>query len=615
MAATAMSRRGIWRERGVEVRVAALADPTSDAAKWARGQWNGPVETLETAAPAPLLIDCLFGTGLKKPLDEAVSEQLLRLAAQSRCAIACDVPSGADSDSGALLSPVPDYADDGHIRRIEAGASAGARFVQMRPDRPCRHRNCRSIRLDTRSAGPYCRRSTRRGTNMTAGWSIALPARCRAPSLLAASAAARTGAGYVRISTSRSIDGLPSAIVQTETAEINDPRIGAILVGPGLGDIPQVLTLALTGQAPVVIDADAIGLVGEPERLKGHDAIVTPHEGEFARLFGEIEGSKAERALEAARRSGAVVVYKGPDTFVAAPDGRVWVRAARAGLACKRGDGRRARRNDRGAEGARDAIVRRCLGRRLAARPRRRDRRAGDDRRRSCCGNPRRSGAPAMSEAIVRIAARGEGVTASGRHVAFAVPGDMLGEDGHDHARSRPPAAAMPSLSRMRRVPAAACLRRAPIAIISGTGSPARLPSTGSRTEVRAAYLSPPNTRRRAALRALKLGKGVALGFNAAKSNQIVDMRECHILAPELVRLGRATPRPAGDDAQAQAHRRGPADTGRSGRRCRSQGRGGLGAGGCGGADRLLRDQPACSADDRRGARARKRATSRFRRP
>jgi hydroxyethylthiazole kinase-like uncharacterized protein yjeF len=140
---------------------------------------------------------------------------------------------------------------------------------------------------------------------------------------LAASAAARTGAGYVRVSTSRSIDGLPSAIVQTDTAQINDPRIGAILVGPGLGDIPQVLTLALTGTAPVVIDADAISLVGEPERLKGHDAILTPHEGEFAQLFGKLEGSKADRAVEAARRSGAVVVYKGPDTLVAAPDGRV----------------------------------------------------------------------------------------------------------------------------------------------------------------------------------------------------------------------------------------------------------------------------------------------------
>jgi hydroxyethylthiazole kinase-like uncharacterized protein yjeF len=140
---------------------------------------------------------------------------------------------------------------------------------------------------------------------------------------LAAHAAARAGAGYVRVSTSRSIDGLPSAIVQTDTAEVNDSRIGAIVVGPGLGDIPPVLTLALTAGKPVIIDADAIRLVGEPERLKGHDTILTPHEGEFGKLFGELPGSKADRALEAARRSGAVVVYKGPDTLVASPDGRL----------------------------------------------------------------------------------------------------------------------------------------------------------------------------------------------------------------------------------------------------------------------------------------------------
>jgi hydroxyethylthiazole kinase-like uncharacterized protein yjeF len=104
---------------------------------------------------------------------------------------------------------------------------------------------------------------------------------------------------------------------------VNDERIGCLLVGPGLGDIPQVLTLALTSRAPKVIDADAITHLGEPERLEGQDAILTPHEGEFRKLFGELPGSKPERALEAARRSGAVVVYKGPDTIVACPDGRV----------------------------------------------------------------------------------------------------------------------------------------------------------------------------------------------------------------------------------------------------------------------------------------------------
>jgi hydroxyethylthiazole kinase-like uncharacterized protein yjeF len=72
-----------------------------------------------------------------------------------------------------------------------------------------------------------------------------------------------------------------------------------------------------------VIDADGMAAVGEPERLVGHDAILTPHEGEFVKLFGELPGSKAERALAAARRSRSVVVLKGADTIVASHDGRV----------------------------------------------------------------------------------------------------------------------------------------------------------------------------------------------------------------------------------------------------------------------------------------------------
>jgi hydroxyethylthiazole kinase-like uncharacterized protein yjeF len=104
---------------------------------------------------------------------------------------------------------------------------------------------------------------------------------------------------------------------------VNDERIGCLLVGPGMGDIPQVLTLALTSKAPKVLDADAITHLGEVGRLRRQEAIITPHEGEFRRLFGEIAGTKPERALEAAQSSGAIVVYKGPDTIVAAPDGRV----------------------------------------------------------------------------------------------------------------------------------------------------------------------------------------------------------------------------------------------------------------------------------------------------
>jgi len=310
-------------ERGFEVRIAALGDPQTEAAKWARGQWNGPVETLDAKlAEAPLLIDCLFGTGLKKPLDKAVAVQLFRLASHSRCAIACDLPSGADSDNGALLSPVPDYA-----LTVAFGALKPAHRLAPTAF------HCGRIVLadigiratsDWNEIGtPHLPPLDPAGHKFSRGLVHCLAGKMPGAIALAATAAARTGAGYVRVSTSRSIDGLPWAIVQTDTAIIDDPRIGAILVGPGMGDIPPLLTLALTGRAPVVIDADAIGHVGEPERLKGHDAILTPHEGEFVKLFGQREGSKAERASQAAKLSGAVVVYKGPDTVVAAPGGRV----------------------------------------------------------------------------------------------------------------------------------------------------------------------------------------------------------------------------------------------------------------------------------------------------
>jgi ADP-dependent NAD(P)H-hydrate dehydratase / NAD(P)H-hydrate epimerase len=310
------------RKRGVPVRVAALAEPATDASRWAAGEWGGWVEELGEAEPAAVLVDCLFGTGLKRPLDEAASSRLADLAARSRITVACDLPSGVASDSGALLSPVPD---------CDLTVTFGALKPAHRLMPAMQHIGrvvLADIGLDAESGWheigtPRLPPLNPDAHKYSRGLVHALAGKMPGAIALAAKAAARAGAGYVRVSTSRSIDNLPAAIVQTDTATLEDPRIGAVLVGPGMGDIPQVLTLALTSKAPVVIDADAIGQLGEPERLQGHDAIVTPHEGEFERLFGALAGSKAERALAAAQRSGAVVIYKGPDTLVAAPDGRL----------------------------------------------------------------------------------------------------------------------------------------------------------------------------------------------------------------------------------------------------------------------------------------------------
>ncbi|HEU5482576.1 MAG TPA: NAD(P)H-hydrate epimerase, partial [Sphingomicrobium sp.] len=96
--------------RGIPVRVAAVSDPKSDAAKWARSQFDGEVEQLgEQTERANLLIDCLFGTGLKKPLEGIVAEQLVRLVQSASARVACDIPSGVEGDSGTLLSEVPTF--------------------------------------------------------------------------------------------------------------------------------------------------------------------------------------------------------------------------------------------------------------------------------------------------------------------------------------------------------------------------------------------------------------------------------------------------------------------------------------------------------------------------
>jgi hydroxyethylthiazole kinase-like uncharacterized protein yjeF len=314
-------------KRGVGVRVAALEEPASEAAKWARSQWTGEVVPLsKDVAPAPLLIDALFGTGLKRGLDSPVAAQLARLANQASLRVACDLPSGVETDSGAELSNVP-----GFDLTVTFGSLKPAHRLQ-----PAMHRCGRVVLADigieseTRwheIAPPDLPPLDPGGHKYDRGLVHALAGKMPGAIALAATAAARAGAGYVRVSTSRPIEGLPASVVQTDTAEVNDERIGCLLVGPGMGDIPQVLTLALTSKAPKVLDADAITHLGEPQRLQGQDAVITPHEGEFRRLFGELPGTKPERALEAARKSGAVVVYKGADTLVASPDGRLAFRS------------------------------------------------------------------------------------------------------------------------------------------------------------------------------------------------------------------------------------------------------------------------------------------------
>jgi 23S rRNA (uracil1939-C5)-methyltransferase len=141
-----------------------------------------------------------------------------------------------------------------------------------------------------------------------------------------------------------------------------------------------------------------------------------------------------------------------------------------------------------------------------------------------------------MNEPIVRIAARGDGVTSSGRHVAWGVPGDVLLDDGAlapGLHHQDPPCRHFPECGGCQLQHADdEAYRGYLVSRVEGA-----LAQHDLATEIREPHLSPPRTRRRATLRVLKVGKGAVIGFNAAKSHQIVDMRECHILRPELFAL------------------------------------------------------------------------------
>jgi hydroxyethylthiazole kinase-like uncharacterized protein yjeF len=142
---------------------------------------------------------------------------------------------------------------------------------------------------------------------------------------LTATAAARAGAGYVRLAARELIAGLPQAVVQGAAGDVlEDERVDVLVAGPGFGrgaEGEALFKRIKTSPAAKLFDADALWRLGaEPTGLDG--ALLTPHAGEFRRLFPNVQGSKVEQARAAAALSGAVIVYKGADTVVAAPDGR-----------------------------------------------------------------------------------------------------------------------------------------------------------------------------------------------------------------------------------------------------------------------------------------------------
>ena len=322
------------RERGGKVVVVAGAEPKTDAARKARALYQGEVLPSDHLPKGDILVDCLFGSGLTRPLSENHFALLTRLAASHPRRIAIDVPSGIECDSGILLNAdlpsfdlsvalgawkfahflMPASATMGALRLVAIGVEplAGAAMVLLRPQ----------FSAPAADAHKY-----RRGLLAVIGG--AMPG----AELLAAEAAQGAGAGYVKLFTGMAISGPPDLVIDSRplSEALLDTRLNALLIGPGLGrdgHARERLAEALASDIPAVLDADALVLLGS-RQLAARTAplIATPHEGELVALERALDldgsGSKPQRALALARASGMIIVAKGPDTVIAAPDGRL----------------------------------------------------------------------------------------------------------------------------------------------------------------------------------------------------------------------------------------------------------------------------------------------------
>ena len=330
------------RAAGLTVRVAASDAPRTEAALRAWAAWGGEVADLDDAIGAPVLVDALFGTGLTRPLEAPVAGALRRLAAVAWLTIAVDLPSGVATDDGAVLSELPRFA-----LTLALGAVKPAHLLQP----AARHAGAVRV-LDIGVAidgdvrvlappilmppGPDAHKFTRGMVAVVAG-------AMGGAGELAAVAALRAGAGYALLLGGGATT--TQAVVRRRFAAeaLADPRIGAVLIGPGLGRddaAREKLAAALASARRLVIDGDALHLT-DPAALRGHGGtiVLTPHEGEFRALFGDLAGSRIDRARSAAEAAGAVIVYKGADTVIAAPDGRVSVAGAASGWLSTAGSG------------------------------------------------------------------------------------------------------------------------------------------------------------------------------------------------------------------------------------------------------------------------------------
>ncbi|MHA6721259.1 NAD(P)H-hydrate dehydratase [Sphingomonas sp. RS6] len=327
------------KRAGLDVVVAASGAPKPGAAAAMHARWDGPTTSLYAAQARPVLVDGLFGTGLTRSLDRSLAAIFAELCRAADFALAIDLPSGLDTDTGASLG-----APRGIDATLALGALKPAHLLDEGLARCGRvliadlgipiETQWRSVARPTLGRpGPMSHKYSRGLVAVIEG---AMPGAAR----LAARAAMAGGAGYVVLAGQGAGTGGPDALVRRTLDTPDDlaellawDRIDAVVLGPGLGRdarAEQYLRAAFEADKPLVLDGDALTMLGRgaADWLARREAPswITPHSGEFDRMFGG-EGGKIDRTIEAAASAGATVVHKGADTVIAGAGGDVRVLA------------------------------------------------------------------------------------------------------------------------------------------------------------------------------------------------------------------------------------------------------------------------------------------------
>lgn len=309
------------------------------------GRWDGPLEALspEILDGGPLVVDALFGAGLGRPLEGVARALVERVAAEDLDCVGIDVPSGVHGDSGDILGAAPPCrltvtffrAKPGHFLRPGRDlrgdlvvADIGIPEAVLDPIAPKTFANGPALWAADFPWPTAASHKYGRGHAVVLGGG-----RMTGAARLAAAGARRAGAGLLTIvAPPKAVPvyqaGEPGVIVQPLKAMpslLADPRKNAYLLGPGAGVSDRTRRLVLgvlrAGRA-CVLDADALtAFQGRAFPPVAGPCVLTPHAGEFARLFS-MEGGRLAAARRAAAGSGAVVLLKGADTVIAAPDGR-----------------------------------------------------------------------------------------------------------------------------------------------------------------------------------------------------------------------------------------------------------------------------------------------------